>query len=198
MFTGIIEAVGVVKSNNNSSLFIKPLRKLKIKKGDSLSINGVCLTVVDKKNEVLKFDVSPETLSRTNLGELKNGDFVNIETSLTLNKFLGGHIVQGHIDGVGKLTNITEEENSKVYEILVPLSIHKYLVEKAAISVDGVSLTIASLKEASFTVALIPYTLKNTNLRYKKIGDKLNIEVDIISKYVLKFLKEIDMYLLER
>lgn len=197
MFTGIIEAVGVVKENRNTGLSIKPVKALKIKKGDSVSINGVCLTVKKTNGSILYFDVSPETLSRTNLGELKNGDFVNIETPATVNKLLGGHIVLGHIDGTGKITNITKDGNSKVYEFMVPLNIQKYMVEKGSIAVDGVSLTVASLKESSFTVALIPYTLENTNLGRKKIHDTVNIEVDIIGKYILKFVKELDMYMLE-
>lgn len=193
MFTGIIEEIGVVKelSKSNQNAFIaieceKVLEDLKI--GDSIAIDGVCQTVVNFDKNGFSAQVSSETLSVTSFTNFKTGQKVNLERALTLNKRLGGHIVQGHVDGCAKVVNV--EKLTEFYNIKFKVEgdLINYIVKKGAIAVNGISLTIADIFSSEFCVAVIPHTFESTNLRCLKIGEIVNIEVDILAKYVEKFL----------
>ena len=160
----------------------------KIKKGASVAIDGICLTVIAKEKNTFSVEVMPETLRRTMLVELKIGDYVNLEHSVSANTPLDGHLVYGHIDGTAEISSIKKEDNSWIFKFKVPEKISKYLIEKGAIAVNGISLTIIEPEKDFFTVGIIPHTWKNTMLKYSKIGDKVNIELDVIAKYVEKQL----------
>ncbi len=193
MFTGIIEEIGIVKSIRGKVITIEANKIFDdLKLGDSVAVNGTCLTVSSFEGKtfpkIFNADITSETLSRTNLGDLKSGFKVNLERALTLNGRLGGHIVSGHIDGVGIIKNISKNIDDIELTIEVPANLMKYIIEKGSIAVDGISLTIAEVNKNSFSVAIIPHTLKETILYYKKAGDKVNIENDIIGKYVEKLL----------
>ncbi len=194
MFTGIIEEVGRVVSTQKRDVghglgIQAPILSPGLKQGDSLAVNGVCLTVTRKAPPAtLYFDVSPETLSRTGLGALRPGDPVNLESALTLNKPLGGHLVSGHIDGQANLIAIHPQGEMVELTFQVPETLTAWMIEKGSVALDGISLTIASLRETSFTVAVIPHTLNRTTLGTRKVGDTLNLETDMIGKYVKRFL----------
>jgi riboflavin synthase len=158
--------------------------------GDSVAINGVCLTVTSISGGSLSFDAVPETLSRSTLGDLKPGDKVNLEASLRAGKMIGGHFVQGHVDGVGTIESITNLAESRVIRVGAPRELLRYVVEKGSIAIDGISLTVASINESSFTIAVIPHTLEMTTLNLKRTGDRVNLETDVIGKYIEKFLNE--------
>lgn len=160
-----------------------------IRIGDSIAINGACLTVTKKADRLFTADVSAETLSRTNLGALKAGDRVNLEKALRLNDFVGGHLVLGHVDGQGKIQEKTGRANSIIVNIEIPEGLVRYLVEKGSIAVDGVSLTVNRCEKNRFYVSMIPHTAQVTTLGFKKGGDIVNIETDIIGKYVERFLQ---------
>jgi riboflavin synthase len=155
--------------------------------GESVSVNGVCLTVIKHKGEI-SFDVSPETLKSTNIGELKVGDKVNLERALKLSDRLGGHLVTGHVDGTGTIREKKLSGEYTFYTFDSSEEILKYIVQKGSIAVDGISLTVVGLDNRSFSVAIIPHTLTATNIGDKGIGDRVNLEVDIIGKYVEKFV----------
>lgn len=191
MFTGIIEEMGIVKSIKSKVITIEANKIFDdLKLGDSVAVNGTCLTVSSFSNKIFNADITSETLSRTNLGDLKSGFKVNLERALTLNGRLGGHIVSGHIDGVGIVKNISKKSEDIELVIEVPTNLMKYIIEKGSVAVDGISLTIAKVdnNKNNFSVAIIPHTLKETVLYYKKAGDKVNIENDIIGKYVERLL----------
>jgi riboflavin synthase len=195
MFTGIIEEVGQVKSLQHSldtaSLQVEARRVLEgLQLGDSIAVNGVCLTVRRMAPQTFVAELSQETLSRSSLGELKAGGLVNLERPLLPTTRLGGHFVQGHVDGIGKVLSIQAKGGFAVCEFSLPLSIRRYVVEKGSIAVDGISLTVASLQPGSFQVALIPHTLENTNFRGRKLGDKVNLECDVLAKYVESLLNK--------
>jgi riboflavin synthase len=179
MFTGIVREVGRVVEFDGSRLVVDAVTKAAA--GDSVAVDGVCLTVVDDSR--LAFDVVPETLSRTTLGGLRPGDRVNIEPSLRAGDPLGGHNVQGHVDGIGHVRSIGDP-----VWIDAPPELLRYCVDKGSITVDGVSLTVAAVHEASFAVALIPHTLAETTLGDLQPGDPVNLEVDVLAKYVEKLL----------
>ena len=164
-----------------------PLEDIRI--GDSIAINGACLTVTQKADGRFTADVSAETMSRTNLGALKAGDRVNLEKALRLNDFLGGHLVLGHVDGQGKIQEKTGRANSIIFGIEIPEGLVRYIVEKGSIAVDGVSLTVNRCEKNRFYVNMIPHTAQVTTLGFKKVGDIVNIETDIIGKYVERFLQ---------
>lgn len=195
MFTGLIEIQGTVTSvketGNGIGLSIKPLSAYELVRGDSIAVNGVCLTVT-KHNGEISFDVSPETMRSTNLGELKNGDSVNLERALRLSDRLGGHIVSGHVDNVGSIREIRKAGEYTFYKFDTTKDILKYVVKKGSIAIDGISLTVVDLDNTSFSVAIIPHTLTATNIGRKRVGDRVNLEVDIIGKYVEKLLNKND------
>jgi len=193
VFTGIVEELGTIKgievNGLNPSIEVLATEILSdIKIGDSISVNGVCLTVISYKKDSFKVEVMPETLRKTGLAELKRGHKVNLERALSLKDRLGGHIVTGHIDGVGKIIKKYMEANAVVLEIDAPSEVLKYVIPKGSIAIDGISLTVVEVKQGSFTVSLIPHTAGITTLGLKIIGDKLNLEGDLIGKYVEKFI----------
>ncbi|KKU68557.1 MAG: riboflavin synthase subunit alpha [Parcubacteria group bacterium GW2011_GWA2_47_16] len=188
MFTGIIRKTArVTKAERDSTgmmLFVSK-SKLSVKKGDSIAVNGVCSTVVTT-GAVLGFQYMPETLERTAVGELKAGEIVNLEPSLRASDRLDGHIVLGHVDTVGKVTAISAEGNSKVFSIepCDPKKFMKFVAEKGSVALDGVSLTVTKVTQSGFEVKLIPYTLENTSFKNKKTGSFINVEFDILAKYL--------------
>ena len=189
MFTGIVEEIGIVKSVQSKVITIEAKKIFDdLHLGDSVAVNGTCLTVSSFDNKIFNADVTQETLNRTNLGSLKNGSRVNLERAMTLSGRFGGHIVSGHIDGVGSIKSMKKDDNAIILTIEVPRQLMKYIVEKGSVAVDGISLTVASLTDNTFSIAVIPHTLKETVLYYKKEGDKVNIENDIIGKYVERLL----------
>ena len=187
MFTGLVEELGIISKITQTEIWIEAsvvMKDLGIK--DSISVNGACLTVVDLKENTFRVDVVPETLSRTDLGYLAIGDKVNLERSAQLGGRLGGHIVQGHVDGTAAITSIVEDGTSWSIEFQIPNTLSRYIVEKGFICVDGASLTVVNCDEKSFSIALIPYTKDNTVLGLKRVGSTVNIETDIIGKYLEK------------
>lgn len=192
MFTGLIEGTGRVVSLENNGMariVIRDRRFAKdVKTGDSVSVNGVCLTVNEVRGEVLAFYAMPETMRRTALGRLEEGGIVNLERPMTLDRRFGGHIVQGHVDGVGEVLEVSREGAAEIWEFSAPVDILRYAVEKGSVCIDGISLTIISVRESSFTVSILPQTKKETNLNTLAIGDQVNLEADIIGKYVERLL----------
>lgn len=196
MFTGIVETTGKLQSRKTRGRILRlrfALNRIQndMKLGDSLAVNGVCLTVVDFGKGFVDVDAVSATLKSTALGDLKVGDPVNFELSLKLSDRLGGHWVQGHVDGVGTILRRVKKGKNMELEIQVPDSIMNELIAKASVAVNGVSLTIQSLNTKSFSVAIIPHTSKVTNLGRLRRGDRVNIEVDILSKYVKKYVGQI-------
>jgi len=193
MFTGIIEKTGIVRRmtrrGEDARLEVETgLDMRDVRVGDSISVSGVCLTVVTLTGRGFEADVSAETLSRTTLGALKAGDPVNLEKSLRLNGFLGGHIVLGHVDGQGKIVEKKTKANSILFGVEVDEVLTRYIVEKGSVAVDGISLTVNECKRNRFYVNIIPHTVRETALGFKKTGDAVNVETDILGKYVEKLL----------
>ncbi len=193
MFTGIIEEVGsigiVERSSNSISLQIKCQKILEgMVVGDSICVSGICLTVKSRDGGSFWADVTPETLQRTSIAELAFGTRVNLERALTLSSRLGGHLVTGHVDGVGRLVSVTEVGNSKMIRIEFDAELRSFIAPKGSVALEGISLTVVSVADNCFEVSIIPFTENNTNLRYKKVGDKLNIETDIIAKYIKELI----------
>jgi riboflavin synthase len=192
MFTGIIEEIGVLQSLRKghesaeiliSARVIPPTLSL----GDSVAVNGVCLTVIRSGAGEFSADLSAETLERSSLGQSVPGKMVNLERSLALGARLGGHFVQGHVDGVGRLLSVRKSGEGSVIAISYPAELERYLVYKGSIAVEGISLTISSLRASDFEVAVIPHTWQNTNLRLLKNGDRVNLETDILAKYFERY-----------
>ena len=194
MFTGLIEEIGEIKSiekgTKSAKITIKAEKILEgTKLGDSIATNGVCLTVAEFNKSSFSVDVMAETIRSSNLGKLKPGSLVNLERALRVNDRLGGHIVSGHIDGVGTIIDFNKEENATLVSIGTTVDILKYIVHKGSIAIDGVSLTVAYVDENIFKVSIIPHTKDETTLLVKKIGDEVNLESDMLAKYVEKLLK---------
>jgi len=188
VFTGIIEEIGRVISARPGNLSIAAGRVLKgIEEGASIAVNGVCLTVAGFDSKSFSVDVMPETLDKTNLGMLKAGDGVNLERPLPLGGRLGGHLVQGHIDDTARVISVSREAESILVGFEAPPKLMAYIVEKGFIAVDGVSLTVVSRNASSFQVSLVDYTRQNTILGNQRVGDMVNLEADIIAKYVEQF-----------
>jgi riboflavin synthase len=188
MFTGIVEEIGVLKSilkKKDLMIFQIGTDKVTAKLGDSISVDGVCLTVRKKDRKSLTFDAVIETCQRTTLGEMVKDQKVNMERALKVGDRLGGHFVTGHVDAVGQITNIVKTNNNVQYEIAAPKELRKFIAFKGSICLNGVSLTVGAVKKDSFVVHLIPYTLKETNLGSLKRKDKVNIEIDILARYIL-------------
>ncbi len=203
MFTGIIEDLGTIESIRGSKqgavLTIRtalPLSCVRI--GDSIAVNGACLTVTRKGRGTIAMDVSAETLRRTTLGRLGVGDPINLERCLTLEKLIGGHLVSGHVDGVGRVIAIAPEGDSRLFTFEVGDEQARYLIEKGSVAVDGVSLTVFGIKGRRFRCALIPHTLKLTTLGRREPGAMVNIESDMLAKYVERILHERRELLLTR
>ncbi len=195
MFTGLIielgEVTGLERRAQNARLAIKGRAILKdIAVGDSIAINGVCLTVTSIERDVVSFDVSGETLHSTNLGDLKRGDKVNLEPSLRPDSKMGGHFVTGHVDGIGRIRSRRLEGNAERIEIEAPADVLHYLVRKGSVTVDGISLTVVDVLKDAFSLVIIPHTASLTTIGFKKIGDTVNLEPDILAKYVAKFLQK--------
>lgn len=189
MFTGLIEDLGQIfeisdKLNGKLISVQTNLNTDEIKIGDSISINGACQTVVNKKGNVLTFEAMRETIERTNFSCFKKGDFINLERAMSLNSRLDGHLVSGHIDCTAKLLNIKEDSLAKIFKFECDTDL---IVEKGSISINGISLTVSFVDEKSFEVSILPHTLKNTNLKYLKQNDLVNIEYDMVGKYIKKF-----------
>ena len=192
MFTGLIEETGTVRSRTGGTvgrLVVASKRVISdIATGDSVAVSGVCLTVTSISGGELSFDAVPETISRSTLGSLHPGDEVNLEASLRAGKAIGGHFVQGHVDGVGTIESVRTLSESAVIRVGASKEVLRYVVEKGSIAIDGISLTVASCDDSGFTISVIPHTLANTTLQRKRPGDRVNLETDIIGKYVEKFM----------
>ncbi len=189
MFTGIIEEIGKISSITKSTITIKSKTVLEdAKLGDSIAVNGVCLTIVDLKKDEFTANVSEETFKITNFSELKSGDFVNLERALSLSSRLGGHIVTGHIDTVGEIASIIDKNEFYDLSVKFDKNFENYVVKKGSITINGISLTIADINNNSVSVAIIPHTFNNTILNTLKSKDSVNIEFDILAKYVEKNL----------
>ena len=189
MFTGIIEEVGKFDSLINGSIKIrceKILSDMKI--GDSISTNGICLTVTTFDQKSFTADVMPETIRRTSLENLKSGDLVNLERALQINDRFGGHIVSGNIDGVGKILSMKSDGNALIVNIEAEKKLLKYIVEKGSVALDGMSLTVVNVSDKNFSVSLIPHTRDVTNFKQKKISSLVNIETDLIAKYIERLM----------
>lgn len=194
MFTGIIEEIGAVKAlqKGQSSSYIEiQANKIltDIHRGDSIAVNGVCLTVTDFTENAFRADVMNETLSRSSLGSLKNGSPVNLERAMPANGRFGGHIVSGHIDGTGCIRSIQKDGIAVCYTISADSKILRYIVEKGSVAIDGISLTVTGVTDRDFSVSIIPHTASQTILQTKKTGDTVNLENDIIGKYVEKLMR---------
>jgi riboflavin synthase len=192
LFTGLVEGTGRVVfvergDMTRFGIFVGPLAK-DITCGDSVSVNGTCLTVDQREGEELVFLAMPETLRRTALSRLREGSIVNLERAMTLQSRFGGHVVQGHVDGVGKVLGIRPEGGAELWEFTAPEAVLRYGVERGSVCVDGISLTLVSVKESSFIVSILPQTKEVTNLRNLRLGDRVNLEADIIAKYVERLL----------
>ena len=193
MFTGIIEETGkvaaVAKGSNSAVITIAAVKVLEDTKiGDSIAVNGVCLTVTSISGRKFSADVMAETLRRSSLGSLKHGSMVNLERAMAANGRFGGHIVSGHIDGVGVISSFEKEDNAVWVEIETPAKILRYIVEKGSITIDGISLTVAKLTDSSFAVSVIPHTGEETTLLNRNPGDIVNLENDIVGKYVERLM----------
>lgn len=193
MFTGIIEELGTVTDRaelpDAARLTVRgPIVVPGAAPGESIAVSGVCLTVVDCDGDEFSADIMRETLDRSSLGVLRTGDRVNLERPVTLNDRLGGHLVQGHVDGVGTVVAREPAEHWEVVRISLPTDLGRYVVAKGSVTVDGISLTVVDVTEESFTVSLIPTTLALTTMGHKQLGEPVNLEVDIIAKYVEKLL----------
>ncbi len=191
MFTGLIRNLGEIQNvANQNGLRISIAHKLDlpVALGDSIACNGVCLTVAAMNGDVLQFDVSPETIAKTTAGNWKKGTPINLEPSLRLGDFLGGHLVYGHVDGIAELASIVPENGSYRISFKPPGNLAKYLAQKGSVALDGISLTINDSKGDEFSVMIVPHTWQETNLRHLKPGDKVNCEIDIIARYVEKMI----------
>lgn len=193
MFTGLVAELGTVQrldrqgeSYHLTVSAVKVMQNLKI--GDSVAVNGACLTVVDMHDSVFTADVMPETVRLTNIGSLHAGDKVNLERTLRLCDGLDGHIVSGHVEGLGTIISRRPEGIANVVEIAAEARLLRYILPKGSIAIDGISLTVTAVTDSSFSVAIIPHTAKETTLGFKGVGDKVNLETDIIGKYVERLL----------
>jgi len=190
MFSGIITHTGTVIDKTRNTIAVRAGRDImgKTKKGESISINGACFTVTRKTGNSFFADVMSETFERTNFGALKNGNLVNLELPATPKSFLSGHIVQGHVDGIGAVKKVKKDENQVTLSISIPRQLSRYIVAKGSIAVNGVSLTVIDAKPGSFSVGIIPHTWKSTMFRTLKPKAEVNIETDVLAKYIEKFI----------
>jgi len=191
MFTGIIEEVGAVSRRSGADLTIMAESVLdRVKDGDSIAVNGVCLTVVSFDATTFVVQMSPETIDRTTLGSLRVGDAVNLERALAYGDRMGGHFVQGHVDGVGRVHSIQPQGEFALWRFQAPTEVAKYLVPKGSVSVDGISLTVVEPHGDTFGVAIIPATIEKTTLSTRKPGDPVNLEADMFGKHIFHYIKQ--------
>ena len=189
MFTGIIEEAGTLSSLSNGRIKINCVKILDdIKIGDSISTNGICLTVTSFDDKSFTADVMPETIRRTSLENLKSGDIINLERALRLSDRLGGHIVSGHIDGVGTIKSMKPEGNAIIVTVKADKNLLRYIANKGSVAIDGMSLTIVKADDNEFSVSLIPHTRDVTNFKYKQVGSLVNIETDVLAKYLERLM----------
>jgi riboflavin synthase len=189
MFTGIIETLGkvsAVKNSGKSSLIDILIKNTNYSLGDSICVNGVCLTIDNIENDKYSFTISPETNHTTNLKYLSNNQEVNIETSLTINKLISGHLVQGHVDGIVQIIRIQEIDTSWNIRFQIEPGLSKYIIKKGSVTLDGVSLTVNDVSNLEFSVMIIPHTYQNTIFKSYVVGDEINIELDMLAKYIEK------------
>ena len=186
MFTGLVAGKGVVRALSGGRLEVETGLAAELEPGDSIAVNGVCLTAVERNNGSFAADVMPETLRRTSLEPLGEGDEVNLELPLRAGDRLGGHVMQGHVDGTGTVESVREDGNARVVRIEAPADLLRYVVQKGSIAVDGVSLTVSGVDDTTFEVSLIPETLERTTLGAAAPGRAVNLEVDVLAKYVEK------------
>jgi riboflavin synthase len=192
MFTGIIKEIGTVKSirrHGDGKVFEFAAKVSDLKVDNSIAVNGTCLTVIARGRKSFTTEAMRETLLKTNLGFLKTSDAVNLERAVSLGELLGGHLVLGHVDTIGNVKKITKLQSSWLVSINFPVKFRKYLISVGSVAVDGVSLTVARLHKTSFDVAIIPYTLEHTTFQWYNIGTKVNLEFDVLGKYVEQLLK---------
>jgi riboflavin synthase len=193
VFTGLVEEVGRVSRLEEGEMLRLSIAAGRAaedtREGDSVSVNGVCLTVGETDERTLTFYAMPETLRRTALGDLAEGSAVNLERAMAAGSRFGGHIVQGHVDGVGEVLGVRPEGEAEIWEFTAPASVLRYAVEKGSVCVDGISLTLVSVTEDTFTVSILPQTRANTNLAELGEGDRVNLEADVIGKYVERLLE---------
>jgi riboflavin synthase len=197
MFTGLIEDLGTVRTFHRGGTsgritVATALPMAEIAEGDSIAVNGVCLTVVSRDDATFIADVSPESLTRTGLGELRGGSRVNLERALRLSDRLGGHLVSGHVDAMGIIKGRSQDQNAVRFTIEAPPAQMPYLVEKGSVAVDGISLTVNAVGPSTFDVAVIPHSLANTTLQWRDVNARVNIETDILGKYVERLLRKPD------
>jgi riboflavin synthase len=191
MFSGIVQSLGTIgefiQQNEGALLVVNTEEKFSgFEDGESIAVNGVCLTVVNCTQKTFKLDLSTETLNRTNFKNVITGEKVNLERSLTPSTKISGHFVSGHIDSVGEIVNIEEKPGEVLFRFSHPKELSSFIIEKGSIALDGISLTVFDCKDNGFTVSIVPFTLERTNLSARKIGDLINIECDMIGKYVFK------------
>ena len=190
MFTGIVEELGKVESISTGKLIVSAQKAIEgTDLGDSIAVNGVCLTVISIAGNRLSFETMPETLKRTNLGLLGVDDEVNLERALAVSGRMGGHFVQGHVDGTSQIQSLESDDGATIVRFKAPKELMRYIVEKGFIAVDGTSLTVVDCDVSSFSVSLVGYTKQNTNLSKKRVSDTVNLEVDILAKYVENLTK---------
>ncbi|MDH4330368.1 MAG: riboflavin synthase [Candidatus Moranbacteria bacterium] len=193
MFTGIVKKVSKIKKTSlkNGSLFFEIERpeSWDIGIGDSISINGVCSTVRRFEDDFFEVEYMPETIKKTTAGELKEGDLANLERSLKMSDLLDGHVVQGHVDTKGEIVEIKDADDSKIVKVKIPEEFMKLVAPKGSVTIDGISLTVVDTGSDWFTVSLVSYTIENTNMRQAKIGDGVNVETDVLAKYICNFLE---------
>jgi len=189
MFTGIIETTGKVLSNSEGKLVIQTGLAEQLKTGSSIAVNGICLTATELEKDQFSADYMPETSNKTTIGGWKEGYDLNLELAMQANGRFEGHIVSGHIDGVGTITKISEDGNAHLVTIDLPSGLEKYVVQKGSITINGISLTVASVEQSEVTVSIIPHTWAVTNFHTQEEGCKLNVEVDMMAKYAEKLMK---------
>jgi len=193
MFTGIVEEPGIVRAMNRhdagARLLVETAMAIKLSQGSSVAVNGVCLTALDPTVNSFAADLAPETLRASNLGDLQEGSVVNLELPVTPSSLLSGHILQGHVDGTGELLSLDALGNQNWWlRVRIPLELDRYIVYKGSLAIDGISLTVAAIEDRVASVTIIPHTFANTNLSRRKPGDRLNLECDVLAKYVEKLL----------
>jgi riboflavin synthase len=190
MFTGIVQEIGIIKDISLNRITVIACKVLKnIQLGESIAVNGACLTVTEFADNTFTVDVMPETLKRTTIKQLRKNDEVNLERALTLDGLLGGHLVQGHVDATGIVASIKDDGGASIFKIQTSKELMGYVVEKGSITVDGISLTVMERTDTTFDVSIVAFTMENTVMCNRKVGDAVNLESDVLAKYIVQFNK---------